>query len=229
MGWGGPRRASPAWGSPCPQCRRLPCSRRDAEHQLGGDRAQPTLAPAPAPHLQALLRLPGQVLGVPLRGERLRGLQGESCQRPEPGPPSPRVPGVPGPGADRDVRGPQGFFRRSIQKNMVYTCHRDKNCIINKVTRNRCQYCRLQKCFEVGMSKECECGQGWDRDGGWDGDGDGDTVPGCSWGGGGGSWWRWAIPAAPAMCPVRPLGGWWVGGGALDLCHSLAVAQATRD
>ncbi|XP_054565278.1 retinoic acid receptor alpha isoform X3 [Myotis yumanensis] len=42
----------------------------------------------------------------------------------------------------------------SIQKNMVYTCHRDKNCIINKVTRNRCQYCRLQKCFEVGMSKE---------------------------------------------------------------------------
>ncbi|EPY72302.1 hypothetical protein CB1_103574001 [Camelus ferus] len=53
--------------------------------------------------------------------------------------------------------GCKGFFRRSIQKNMVYTCHRDKNCIINKVTRNRCQYCRLQKCFEVGMSKECEC------------------------------------------------------------------------
>eukprot|EP00066_Takifugu_rubripes_P009582 XP_003976668.2 PREDICTED: retinoic acid receptor beta-like [Takifugu rubripes] len=52
--------------------------------------------------------------------------------------------------------GCKGFFRRSIQKNMVYTCHRDKNCIINKVTRNRCQYCRLQKCFEVGMSKECE-------------------------------------------------------------------------
>lgn len=51
---------------------------------------------------------------------------------------------------------PQGFFRRSIQKNMVYTCHREKNCIINKVTRNRCQYCRLQKCLEVGMSKECE-------------------------------------------------------------------------
>ncbi|XP_029919917.1 retinoic acid receptor beta isoform X4 [Myripristis murdjan] len=50
--------------------------------------------------------------------------------------------------------GCKGFFRRSIQKNMVYTCHRDKNCIINKVTRNRCQYCRLQKCFTVGMSKE---------------------------------------------------------------------------
>ncbi|XP_048882669.1 retinoic acid receptor beta-like isoform X1 [Brienomyrus brachyistius] len=50
--------------------------------------------------------------------------------------------------------GCKGFFRRSIQKNMVYTCHRDKNCIINKVTRNRCQYCRLQRCFTVGMSKE---------------------------------------------------------------------------
>ncbi|XP_078395194.1 retinoic acid receptor beta isoform X7 [Cetorhinus maximus] len=50
--------------------------------------------------------------------------------------------------------GCKGFFRRSIQKNMVYTCHREKNCVINKVTRNRCQYCRLQKCFEVGMSKE---------------------------------------------------------------------------
>ncbi|KAM6967561.1 retinoic acid receptor beta-like, partial [Aplochiton taeniatus] len=50
--------------------------------------------------------------------------------------------------------GCKGFFRRSVQKNMVYTCHRDKNCIINKITRNRCQYCRLQKCFAAGMSKE---------------------------------------------------------------------------
>ncbi|XP_039974580.1 retinoic acid receptor beta-like isoform X1 [Xiphias gladius] len=37
---------------------------------------------------------------------------------------------------------------------MAYTCHRDRNCIINKITRNRCQYCRLQRCFAVGMSKE---------------------------------------------------------------------------
>ncbi|KAK1794374.1 hypothetical protein P4O66_011261 [Electrophorus voltai] len=50
--------------------------------------------------------------------------------------------------------GCKGFFRRSIQKNMVYTCHREKSCVINKVTRNRCQYCRLHKCLEVGMSKE---------------------------------------------------------------------------
>ncbi|XP_078701348.1 retinoic acid receptor alpha-like isoform X2 [Branchiostoma floridae x Branchiostoma belcheri] len=50
--------------------------------------------------------------------------------------------------------GCKGFFRRSIQKNMQYVCHRDKNCVINKVTRNRCQFCRLKKCFDVGMSKE---------------------------------------------------------------------------
>ncbi|XP_014678004.1 PREDICTED: retinoic acid receptor alpha-like [Priapulus caudatus] len=50
--------------------------------------------------------------------------------------------------------GCKGFFRRSVQKNMQYMCHREKNCVINKVTRNRCQYCRLQKCFAQGMSKE---------------------------------------------------------------------------
>ncbi|MEQ2199509.1 hypothetical protein XENOCAPTIV_000382 [Xenoophorus captivus] len=39
---------------------------------------------------------------------------------------------------------------------MVYNCHRDKNCQINKVTRNRCQYCRLQKCFENSHTdKKC--------------------------------------------------------------------------
>ncbi|XP_013406616.1 retinoic acid receptor gamma [Lingula anatina] len=50
--------------------------------------------------------------------------------------------------------GCKGFFRRSVQKNMQYTCHKDRHCVINKITRNRCQYCRLQKCFTMGMSKE---------------------------------------------------------------------------
>ncbi|CAF0862944.1 unnamed protein product [Adineta ricciae] len=50
--------------------------------------------------------------------------------------------------------GCKGFFRRSVQKNMAYQCHKDQNCEINKMTRNRCQYCRFQKCFAVGMSKE---------------------------------------------------------------------------
>lgn len=50
--------------------------------------------------------------------------------------------------------GCKGFFRRSVQKNMQYTCQKDKDCLINRVTRNRCQYCRFTKCFAVGMSKE---------------------------------------------------------------------------
>jgi hypothetical protein len=37
---------------------------------------------------------------------------------------------------------------------MQYTCQKDKICVINRVTRNRCQYCRFQKCFTVGMSRE---------------------------------------------------------------------------
>ncbi|XP_067935296.1 retinoic acid receptor alpha-A-like isoform X2 [Watersipora subatra] len=50
--------------------------------------------------------------------------------------------------------GCKGFFRRSVQKNISYTCQKDSNCEISKVTRNRCQHCRLKKCFEKGMSKE---------------------------------------------------------------------------
>ena len=50
----------------------------------------------------------------------------------------------------------QGFFRRSIQKSIEYTCSKEQSCVINKITRNRCQYCRLQKCLSVGMSKEGE-------------------------------------------------------------------------
>ncbi|CAI9724068.1 selenocysteine lyase-like isoform X1 [Octopus vulgaris] len=49
--------------------------------------------------------------------------------------------------------GCKGFFRRSIRKKMVYLCI-SKNCIINKFTRTRCAYCRLQKCLTLGMSKE---------------------------------------------------------------------------
>ncbi|XP_018668686.2 nuclear receptor isoform X1 [Ciona intestinalis] len=50
--------------------------------------------------------------------------------------------------------GCKGFFRRSVQKNMQYTCHRNKQCLINKSTRSRCQYCRLQKCIQAGMLRE---------------------------------------------------------------------------
>lgn len=49
----------------------------DPEHQLRGDGAQFPVSASPAPRLQAVLRVPGQILGVPLRCQLLRGLQGE--------------------------------------------------------------------------------------------------------------------------------------------------------
>ncbi|PIO62385.1 zinc finger, C4 type [Teladorsagia circumcincta] len=47
-----------------------------------------------------------------------------------------------------------GFFRRTVQKNMEYTCHKEKTCPVDRVSRNRCQACRFQKCLDKGMSKE---------------------------------------------------------------------------
>ncbi|XP_015914654.1 ecdysone-induced protein 78C [Parasteatoda tepidariorum] len=50
--------------------------------------------------------------------------------------------------------GCKGFFRRSIQKQINYKCLRDKQCLVIRLNRNRCQYCRFQKCLSVGMSKD---------------------------------------------------------------------------
>jgi len=50
--------------------------------------------------------------------------------------------------------GCKGFFKRTVRKYLTYTCRDDKNCVIDKRQRNRCQYCRYQKCLEMGMKKE---------------------------------------------------------------------------
>lgn len=47
--------------------------------------------------------------------------------------------------------GCKGFFKRTVQNKRVYTCVADGNCEINKAQRNRCQYCRFQKCLQKGM------------------------------------------------------------------------------
>lgn len=43
-----------------------------------------------------------------------------------------------------------------MQKGSKYVCLADKNCPVDKRRRNRCQFCRFQKCLVVGMVKEGE-------------------------------------------------------------------------
>ncbi|KAK3087421.1 hypothetical protein FSP39_005722 [Pinctada imbricata] len=50
--------------------------------------------------------------------------------------------------------GCKGFFRRTIKKDLVYRpCNSAKRCKINTGTRNKCQFCRYQRCINAGMSK----------------------------------------------------------------------------
>ncbi|XP_067108678.1 nuclear receptor subfamily 2 group F member 6a isoform X1 [Osmerus mordax] len=50
--------------------------------------------------------------------------------------------------------GCKSFFKRSIRRNLNYTCRSNRECQIDQHHRNQCQYCRLKKCFRVGMRKE---------------------------------------------------------------------------
>ncbi|ODN02202.1 putative nuclear hormone receptor HR3, partial [Orchesella cincta] len=50
--------------------------------------------------------------------------------------------------------GCKGFFRRSQSSVVNYQCPRSKNCVVDRVNRNRCQFCRLQKCLRLGMSRD---------------------------------------------------------------------------
>ncbi|KAK2701270.1 hypothetical protein QYM36_020059, partial [Artemia franciscana] len=52
--------------------------------------------------------------------------------------------------------GCKGFFKRSIRKSLAYVCWGKRKCEINKHHRNRCQYCRLQKCLAMGMRSGCK-------------------------------------------------------------------------
>lgn len=49
----------------------------------------------------------------------------------------------------------KGFFRRTIRMKLEYErCERA--CRIQKKSRNKCQYCRFQKCLALGMSHDGE-------------------------------------------------------------------------
>lgn len=50
--------------------------------------------------------------------------------------------------------GCKGFFKRSICNRRVYRCSRNGSCEMSRKQRNRCQYCRLKKCLEVGMNRK---------------------------------------------------------------------------
>jgi len=50
--------------------------------------------------------------------------------------------------------GCKGFFKRTVRKELQYACRDEKNCIVDKRQRNRCQYCRYQKCLAMGMKRE---------------------------------------------------------------------------
>ena len=52
--------------------------------------------------------------------------------------------------------GCKGFFKRSIRKQLGYQCRGSKSCEVTKHHRNRCQYCRLQKCLAMGMRSDCK-------------------------------------------------------------------------
>uniref|UniRef100_A0A1B0FBP6 Ecdysone-induced protein 78C n=1 Tax=Glossina morsitans morsitans TaxID=37546 RepID=A0A1B0FBP6_GLOMM len=73
--------------------------------------------------------------------------------------------------------GCKGFFRRSIQKQIEYRCLRDGKCLVIRLNRNRCQYCRFKKCLSAGMSRDFAVdGDGDSDDDSDDDDDDNDAV-----------------------------------------------------
>ncbi|VDM16953.1 unnamed protein product [Hydatigera taeniaeformis] len=49
--------------------------------------------------------------------------------------------------------GCKGFFRRSVRRKHTYSCRYNRACTIDKDMRNQCRFCRLKKCFRVGMNR----------------------------------------------------------------------------
>ncbi|XP_060117393.1 nuclear receptor subfamily 2 group F member 5-like isoform X2 [Heteronotia binoei] len=50
--------------------------------------------------------------------------------------------------------GCKSFFKRSVRRNLSYTCRASRQCPVDQHHRNQCQHCRLTKCLKVGMRRE---------------------------------------------------------------------------
>lgn len=50
--------------------------------------------------------------------------------------------------------GCKSFFKRSVRRNLTYSCRGSRNCPIDQHHRNQCQFCRLRKCLKMGMRRE---------------------------------------------------------------------------
>uniref|UniRef100_A0A1A9WJH4 Nuclear receptor domain-containing protein n=1 Tax=Glossina brevipalpis TaxID=37001 RepID=A0A1A9WJH4_9MUSC len=55
---------------------------------------------------------------------------------------------------NEEMRRCKSFFKRSVRRNLTYSCRGSRNCPIDQHHRNQCQYCRLRKCLKMGMRRE---------------------------------------------------------------------------